>query len=195
MAEFQRETAVRVFAHELRESHHTVKEGDDQYTPTYLITPTGARCNRVFAVGVLTEKDDIGQDTEYWRARVTDPTGAFIIYAGQYQQEAARSLVDAEVPSIVAVVGKPNVYETPDGTTMTSIRAESVSVVDDITRDLWVLEAVRHTFKRMEDLDGDSEDAKIAREIYEFDRGAYREVLMKAAKSLRSLELQVEDVA
>ena len=46
----------------------------------------------------------------------------------------------------------------------------------------------------MEDLDGDSENAKLAREIYELDRGAYMEILMKAAKSLRSLELQVEDV-
>jgi len=194
MADFQRETAIRLFAQELRESSHTIKEDDDQYTPTYLITPTGAKCNRVFVVGVLTEKDDIGQEAEYWRARVTDPTGAFIVYAGQYQQEAARALVDAEVPSIVSVVGKPNVYETQDGTTVTSIRAENISVVDETTRDLWVAETVRQTITRIKERDGDSDGAKLAREKYEFDPTPYREYLLKAARSLHSLDVQVEDL-
>ena len=194
MADFQRETAVRLFAQEMRESSHTIKEGEDQYAPTYLITPTGARCNRVFVVGVLTEKDDVGQEAEYWRARVTDPTGAFIVFAGQYQQEAARALVDAEVPSIVAVVGKPHVYQTQDGNTVTSIRGESVAMVDDVTRDLWVAETVRHTLQRIKERDGSSPGAALARERYQFDPAPYKEMLLKAARSLRSLEVQVEEL-
>jgi len=194
MADFHREPAARLFAQELRESSYTVKEGDDQYAPTYLITPTGARCNRAFVVGVLTEKDDIGQESEYWRARVTDPTGAFIVFAGQYQQEAARSLVDAEVPSIVAVVGKPHVYQTADGNTVTSLRAESVAMVDDVTRDLWVAETVRQTTQRIRDREGDAPGAVIARERYQFDPAPYKEMLLKAARSLRPLEVQVEEL-
>ena len=86
---FVREIAHRIFAAELKESNLQAKEGQDQYSPQYLITPTGAKANRVFIVGTLTEKEDIGTDSEFWRGRIVDPTGAFFVSAGQYQPEAA----------------------------------------------------------------------------------------------------------
>jgi RPA family protein len=52
---FVREVAHRLFAAEFRESNLQVKEGSDQYSPQYLIIPTGAKVNRVFIVGTLTE--------------------------------------------------------------------------------------------------------------------------------------------
>ncbi|MDD4162909.1 MAG: hypothetical protein PHW87_10585 [Methanothrix sp.] len=154
MAGFSREVAKRVFAEELKSSNYSFRDGEDQhqYAPQYLLTPTGAKCNRVFVVGVLTEKDDIGGDTEYWRGRVVDPTGSILIYAGQYQPEAAQILANMEAPSFVAVVGKPNLYQTDDGNIIISLRAESIQKVDEATRNQWIMDTARRTLERLEAL-------------------------------------------
>ncbi|MDX1746991.1 MAG: DNA-binding protein, partial [Halobacteriales archaeon] len=102
-----REVAHRVFAREFNDATHTFKESDDERAPVYLLLPTGAAANRIFVVGTLTETEDVGQDSEYWRGRVVDPTGTFFVYAGQYQPEAASALREAEPPAYVAVAGKP----------------------------------------------------------------------------------------
>jgi hypothetical protein len=154
MTGFSREVARRIFAEELKSSNYSFRDGEDQhqYAPSYLLTPTGAKCNRVFLVGTLTEKDDIGGDTEYWRGRVVDPTGSILIYAGQYQPEAAQILAGLETPCFVAVVGKPNLYQTDDGNIIISIRAESISRVDEFTRNQWILDTARRTMERLSDL-------------------------------------------
>jgi hypothetical protein len=154
MTGFSREVARRIFAEELKSSNYSFRDGEDQhqYAPSYLLTPTGAKCNRVFLVGTLTEKDDIGGDTEYWRGRVVDPTGSILIYAGQYQPEAAQILAGLEAPCFVAVVGKPNLYQTDDGNIIISIRAESISRVDEFTRNQWILDTARRTMERLSDL-------------------------------------------
>src|SRR5512137_2318401 len=154
MAGFSREVAKRIFAEELKSSNYSFRDGEDQhqYAPSYLLTPTGAKCNRVFMVGTLTEKDDIGGDTEYWRGRVVDPTGSILIYAGQYQPEAAQILAGLEAPSFVAVVGKPNLYQTDDGNIIISLQAESIQRVDESTRNQWVLDTARRTLERLTDL-------------------------------------------
>ncbi|ABK15218.1 nucleic acid binding, OB-fold, tRNA/helicase-type [Methanothrix thermoacetophila PT] len=148
---YSREVARRVFLEELRRSDLSFREGDDsQYAPQYLLTPTGARCNRVFVVGTLIDRDDIGEEVEYWRGRLADPTGSILIYAGQYQPEASRVLAEIEIPAFVAVVGKPSVYETEDGKKITSIRAEAIQKVDLDTRNKWIMEAARRTLERLE---------------------------------------------
>jgi uncharacterized protein len=154
MAGFSREVAKRIFAEELKSSNYSFRDGEDQhqYAPSYLLTPTGAKCNRVFVVGTLTEKDDIGSDAEYWRGRVVDPTGSILIYAGQYQPEAAQILACMEAPSYVAVVGKPNLYQTDDGNIIISLRAESIQKVDESTRNLWILDTARRTLERLDAL-------------------------------------------
>jgi len=76
MAGFAREVARRVYSSELRDSDLTFRENEDQYAPLYLITPTGARCNRVLLVGTLTERDNLGDEVEYWRGRVAAPPGS-----------------------------------------------------------------------------------------------------------------------
>ncbi|MHB8118819.1 MAG: RPA family protein [Methanothrix sp.] len=154
MAGFSREVAKRIFAEELKSSNYSFRDGEDQhqYAPSYLLTPTGAKCNRVFVVGTLTEKDDIGGDTEYWRGRVVDPTGSILIYAGQYQPEAAQILANMEAPSFVAVVGKPNLYQTDDGNIIISLRAESIQRVDENTRNQWIIDTASRTLERLEAL-------------------------------------------
>lgn len=147
---FTREPARRVFAQELRDSDLAFRESEEHFAPLFTITPTGAKCNRVLIVGTLTEKDNIGDDAEYWRARVTDPTGSILIYVGQYQPEAATVISEIEPPAFVSVIGKPSVFETEDGTKLISIRAEHVSVVDAKTRDRWIIETAERTLARIE---------------------------------------------
>lgn len=187
-----REVARRVFAKEFAASNLTYKDSDDQLAPTYLLTPTGAKCNRVLIVGTLTEKSDIGSDSEYWRGRVTDPTGAFTIYAGQYQPEAAQALSDIEVPSFVAVVGKPSSYKTQDGTVVITIRPEIIVPVDGDTRDLWVKDAIEATAERLRELkEGSTPEAVKAKEHYNADVEEYKNMLLTAAKSLKQMEVVV----
>jgi RPA family protein len=187
-----REVAKRVFAKEFAAANLTYKDSEDQLAPTYLLTPTGAKCNRVFIVGTLTEKSDIGNDSEYWRGRVTDPTGAFTIYAGQYQPEAAQSLADIEVPSFVAVIGKPSSYKGHDGNPVITVRPEIIVPADGDTRDLWVNDTIEATAERLTALKtGSTPDAVKAKEHYNPDVDEYKSMLQMAAKSLKQMELVV----
>jgi len=193
MAGFTREVAYRIFAQELRDTTVALeRDSDDAYAPQYVLTPTGAKVNRVFVVGTLTEKEDIGTDTEYWRARISDPTGASFIYAGQYQPDATRALVDAtvadadaETPEFLAVVGKVGIYTTEDGNVLTSLRPETISIVDAETRDRWVLETARQTLDRIKRLeDGSSENLAMVEEHYSLDLEQYRQMVVSALESL-----------
>lgn len=182
---FVREVAHRIFAAEFNESSLQVREGEDQYSPQYLLTPTGVKCNRIFVVGTLTEKEDVGTEAQFWRGRIVDPTGAFTVYAGQYQPEAAQVLAKTTPPEFIAVIGKASTYTTNDGGVITSIRPESLQVVDAATRDRWVVDAAKHTTRRLEKLQGDDPDAVRAREHYSTDTAQYREMVTQALESLR----------
>jgi len=188
MAGYVREVAQRVFAQEFKESNLTFKDGDDQYAPQYLLTPTGAKVNRLFIVGTLTEKEDIGTDSEYWRGRVSDPTGSFLVYAGQYQPEAAQALVECETPAFVAIVGKASTYTTGEGDVLTSVRPESIQVVDGDTRDLWVLDTAKQTLDRLNALENDNPNAAKAKEHYDPDVNHYRAMVLQALESLKESE-------
>ncbi|MCG7850106.1 MAG: hypothetical protein MIO93_13145 [ANME-2 cluster archaeon] len=144
----ERELAWRVFAHEFNHSHHFFHEGDER-SPNYLVTPTGARINRLYFAGVLTEIENIGVGEDMWRGRVSDHTGGFMVYAGQYQPEAAMFISGLEVPSFVAVVGKARTYEPEEGTIYTSVRPEELNTADSQIRDRWIVETARLTFERI----------------------------------------------
>ena len=85
-----------------------------------------------------------------WRARVSDPTGTFHVYAGQYQPEAAATLSKLKPPVFGAIVGKSRIYSPQPGTTYTSIRPETIKAVDETVRDFWILEACRSLQKRLD---------------------------------------------
>jgi RPA family protein len=158
----------------------------------------------VFAVGTLTETEDIGNDSEYWQARVVDPTGTFFVYAGQYQPDAMAFLREADAPEYVAVVGKPSTYETEneDGEveTYVSIRPEAIRSVDEVTRDRWVAETAEQTLERIEaflarsgrldDVDVDAAavapEFERARSEYGLDVSPYHEAATEALSGLLS---------
>ncbi|NLA99686.1 MAG: nucleic acid-binding protein [Methanomicrobiales archaeon] len=176
---YEREPARRVFASELRETRYQFKDGEDEKSPTYVILPSGIRSNRIFIVGTLTEKQRQGDQNVFYRGRVIDPTGTFFIMAGSYQPEAMQQLARIDPPAFVAVVGKPNLFTTQDGTCLVSVRVESITVVDRETRDLWMLDTARETLDRL-DAFGTTEDSKKAQEEYGTQPDLYRKIVYDA---------------
>lgn len=145
-----REVAWRLFAGEYNDANLEV-EGTGERAPSYVITPLGAKVNRIFVVGVITDVENVGTDMQpMWRARVSDPTGTFHVYAGQYQPEAAAALSKLKPPVFGAIVGKSRVYSPEPGTVYTSIRPEVIKAVDERVRDFWILEACRSLRKRLD---------------------------------------------
>jgi len=144
----RREVAYRLFATEFEDADLSYSESDEERAPNYVITPTGARINRLFVVGVLTEVEQVSDDV--LRGRVVDPTGAFVLYAGQYQPDEMAFLESASPPTFVAVTGKARTFQPDDSDRVfTSIRPESINEVDADTRDRWTVQAAEQTLDRI----------------------------------------------
>ncbi len=152
----KREIAKRVFAkefeacRELDKSERPVSETADSKSPNLLISPLGLILNRVFVVGVLTELDSIGTQNEMWKARIVDPTGAFTVYAGQFQPDASIFFSTVQVPAFIALTGKARIYEPEPGSVFVSIRAEEANVVDEEIRNRWVVDTAEQAVDRLE---------------------------------------------
>ncbi|AFZ71853.1 hypothetical protein [Natronobacterium gregoryi] len=144
----EREIAYRLFATEYDDASLSYAESDEERAPNYVISPTGSRLNRLFVVGTLTEVTAVND--EMVRARVVDPTGAFVVYAGQYQPDELATLENLEPPAFVAVTGKARTFQPDDSDQVyTSIRPESIAPVDADTRDRWVVSAAEETLDRI----------------------------------------------
>jgi len=144
----RREVAYRIFAAEYDDADLSYSEGDEERAPNYVVTPTGARINRLFVVGVLTEVEPVSDDV--LRARVVDPTGAFVLYAGQYQPDEQAFLDAAETPAFVGVTGKARTFQPDDSDRVfTSVRPETISEVDADTRDRWSVRTAEQTIDRV----------------------------------------------
>ncbi len=156
----EREMAYRLFAREFNDSQFQISPGADQsgeqdlHSPNFLVTRAGAKVNRLFIAGVVTEVEDIGNqkggEKELWRARISDPTGTFTVYSGNYQPEASVFLSTVEVPSYVTVVGKVRSYEPGDGSVFVSLRPEEINIADENVRNRWVVETARLTLDRLD---------------------------------------------
>lgn len=144
-----REVAWRVFAGEYNQANLQVTEGGER-APSFVVTPLGARVNRMLIMGVLTSLENVGKDGEMWKARISDPTGQFTLYAGQYQPEAAKALSELRPPALVAVVGKSRTYTPEPGVTLVSVRPERVTEVSREERDHWILETTKQSRRRLE---------------------------------------------
>ena len=143
-----REVARRLFAAEFDDASLSYSESDEERAPNYVVTPTGARVNRLFVAGVLTEVERVNDETS--RGRVVDPSGAFVTYAGQYQPDAQAFLERATTPAFVALTGKARTFEPEDADRVfTSVRPESLNEVDADTRDRWVVSAAEATLDRL----------------------------------------------
>ncbi|MEZ5335994.1 MAG: DNA-binding protein [Methanolobus sp.] len=159
----EREVAYRMFAREFNDSRFNLHsnsqtaENQEIYSPNFIISPTGLKVNRIFIVGVVTEVDSLsdqtGSEKELWRARISDPTGAFTVYAGSYQPEASIFLSNVQVPSYVMVLGKVRSYEPGDGSVYVYLRPEEINYVDESIRDRWVVDTAEMTLNRLDEFD------------------------------------------
>lgn len=190
-ADRQRQVARRTFATEFNNATHFFKESDDEMAPRFALLPTGVRMNRTFVVGTVTEIDDVGNEQEYWQARIVDPTDTFYVYAGQYQPDAAAVLRELEPPAYVSVVGKPRSFETDDGDVRVTMRPESINVVDATVRNNWIVETANRTLDRINeyettDLNSDMcpPDLQTASEVYDASMDTYLNAVNEAVSSI-----------
>ncbi len=144
-----REVAWRLFSEEYNSS--TLEyTGEGEKPTSYIITPLGAKVNRMLVVGVATDIESIGEEGKpRYRARVADPTGTFYVSAGEYQPAAAASLSKMSPPAFAAIVGKSRAYTPEEGVKYLSIRPERVVEADAAARDYWILETANSTLVRI----------------------------------------------
>ncbi len=154
---FVREIAHRVFSQEFNAARAHI-QGEGEKDPSFLVTPLGAKVNRLHVVGVCTEVEPVGEAGDVYRCRISDPSGVFTVYAGQYQAEAAQVISELQPPCFIAVTGKARTYEPEPGSVFVSIRPETVSVVDEATRDHWVMTTAAQTVERIQALGKVRED-------------------------------------
>ena len=185
----RREVAWRVFSGEYNDSTNIIK--GEKMTPSYVITPLGAKINRMFIVGVLTDVESLDESGGLVRAHVSDPTGVFSLYSGQFQSEVTTSLLNIEVPSFVAVVGKVRIFEPEEGAIYLSIRPESVNKVGPDARDRWILDTAKRTKERIEAI---REAMKLSQpNVYDLKRMGYSKELsegvVRAIKTYQNVDL------
>ncbi len=144
----RREPAWRIFAAEYNDTTLEIKSSGEKI-PSYVVTPLGSKVNRVFITGVLTDVESVNEGGEYLRAHVSDPTGVFTIYSGQYQPEATAKLQSIEAPAFVGVIGKARTYVPEEGTMYVSLRPELIREVSADARDRWIIETCLQTKHRM----------------------------------------------
>ena len=146
-----REPAWRVTAREL-ESSLEEEKGEGERPATYLLSPFGARMNRVLLAGNLSPAESIGRDPTqtFWRARLSDPTGAVAVTAGTFQPRAMAQLRAASAPRPVIVVGKAHLFRGRDGVGYVSVRAEAVRSVPEAEERACLADIVRQTLDRLD---------------------------------------------
>ena len=147
-----RETAWRMFSSEFNGSKLEIKAMEEKM-PSYVVTPLGAKVNRILIAGVLTEKENRGTEEEpMWTCRVQDPAGNFYVNAGRFQPEASAALSSLPSPCMVAAVGKVRTFHREDGSMSVSVRPERVMEIDDAAYRGWILEAAKSTWTRLKNM-------------------------------------------
>ncbi|MGI0139647.1 MAG: hypothetical protein ACREBT_00620 [Thermoplasmata archaeon] len=147
----RREPAWRVFAAELTASLQD-ERGTGEKAATYLISPYGARMNRVVVAGTLSSPEAIGRDPAqpFWRARLVDPTGTVAVTAGGFQPRAMAQLQSVHAPRSALVVGKAHLYRGNDGGGYALVRAESIRSIDEATLHGVLADSLRQSLDRLD---------------------------------------------
>jgi len=177
---FKRAVARRVFAFELNEATHRL-ESDKTIQ---VLLPTGESCSRIFFVGVLLDREETRPDSDFWRIRISDPTGVLRGFVGKFQPDALESLLKIEPPEIVAAVSKIRIFEGERGTLIT-LRPENIVPVEREVRDYWVVETAKRTLDRIENMRrGGEELVELAWQVYNPDLDSYEERVKEAVKTI-----------
>lgn len=145
-----REPAWRVLAQEFQASLEEEK-GTGERAASYLLSPLGARMNRVLLVGTLSPSESIGKDgaQPFLRAKITDPTGSVTVTAGGFQPRALAALKQWTTPGTALVVGKAHLFRGRDGVAYGSVRAEALRAISESAYRVALAEAVEQTHRRL----------------------------------------------
>ncbi|OKY78985.1 MAG: RPA family protein a subunit of RPA complex [Candidatus Methanohalarchaeum thermophilum] len=186
----RREVAWRIFAEEFSRSDLKI-ESEGEMEPNYLITETGAKCNRIFVVGVLTDIEVVNEDSV--KGRLSDPTGIFNLFAGRYNPKSRDKLSKMDPPKYLAITGKINVFETNSGDIYNSIRPENVNEIDEKSRTNWTLSTAERTSERIKYLSKAVESDLESDELvnYLLDQGAREDLANGIKLSLEHYDLDL----
>jgi RPA family protein len=135
--------ACRVFFAEFLQSDLFIEEDG----VTTLITPTGARCQQLYAVGAVESVETRGKVV---RIQLNDTTASVPAFAPQdrFPAEPAKDCTDAE--RYLAVTGTVNVRAGAAGGKRALILAEALGFVEDRARAAWLLTTAVRTMERIE---------------------------------------------
>ena len=146
----RREPAWRILSGEFNATR-VVLRSDGKMEPNYVLSPMGAKINRVFVIGKVVGMDDLGAESRsFYRIRLSDPTGLFYLAVGEFQPAALGAIKKIEIPSYIAVVGKVKTYEPENGGIYLSIRPEFIYPSTVEMRDRWLLDTAMSLKSRME---------------------------------------------
>ncbi|RZN42204.1 MAG: hypothetical protein EFT35_01960 [Methanophagales archaeon ANME-1-THS] len=135
--------ACRVFFSEILKSNLFVPE----HGKTFLVTPTGARCARLYGVAELKGVEHRGTIS---RITVNDSTASLHIYTDKALQSGLEQPA-AERRTIIAFNGTVHVREGAEMRRLI-ILAEDVGVVEEHVRKSWILATAWQTLERIEKL-------------------------------------------
>ncbi len=131
----------RVFFDEFLKSDFIVQENG----MTVLVTPTYARCNRLFGVGEVKEVETRGKIA---RIKLTDLTAPLTIYTNKSIHVEGVKANTEEKKTFLAFLGNVHVREGAGKRNI--ILAEEVGTVEERVRNGWILTTAWRTMERIE---------------------------------------------
>ena len=138
--------ACRVFFDEFLKSDLFVHE----HGMTFLVTPTGARCARLYGVGEL---KGVAQRGKIVRVTVNDSTASLNIYTNKDAQLGTiRNAGAAEKRTFIAFSGTVHQREGAGKRKHAIILAEEIGRVAESVRNSWILSTAWRTLERIERL-------------------------------------------
>jgi RPA family protein len=136
----------RVFFDEFLKSDFVLQENGS----TFLVTPTGARCKKLFGVGEVEEVEARG---DIVRLKLNDLTATFFIYASRrILGEDITAYTEQRKRTFIAFRGNVHVRESAGTRTKVMLLAEEVGTVVERVRDGWILNTARRTMERIDAL-------------------------------------------
>ena len=128
------------------------ERGHGDRAASYVLSPFGARMNRVALAGTLAAAEAIGREepTTFWRSRLTDPLGTVAVTAGTFQPRAMAQLRSAPAGRPALVIGKVHLFRGRDAVGIVSVRTEAVRPVSESEERATLAEVVRQTLDRLD---------------------------------------------
>ena len=135
----------RVFFDEFLKSDFYIKENG----MTVLVTPTCAKCTRLFGVGEVKEVETRGNIT---RIKLDDLTATLTIYTNKPVQleRTARAKSDDGKKTFIAFLGNVHVREGAEKSKRVILLAEDIGAVEEPVRNGWILNTAWRTMERIE---------------------------------------------